>query len=143
MTTMKSSYILTLSCVDRPGLIALVSTTLFMNGGNIIDAQQFNDRDTSLFFMRVFFETEHSKEPLHSAIEAMATKADMTWNLHEIVKKQRVLILVSKFDHCLNDILYRTRVGELDMDIIGIVSNHPREVQWVSMIEDVPFYYLP
>lgn len=140
---MSKTYILTLSCDDRPGLVAEVSHALFTNGGNILEAQQFNDRATHRFFIRVVFETDEDQSTLEATIAALRDLRNLSWSLNRLEDKDRVLLLVSKFDHCLSDLLYRTRIGELNMDIVGIVSNHPREAMKVSAIGDIPFHHLP
>jgi formyltetrahydrofolate deformylase len=140
---MPTSYILTLSCKDRPGLVAAVSTALFTSGGNILDAQQFNDAETGLFFMRVLFETAEPRPALEAAFGRVAQAHAMTWRIRATAQRMRVLLLVSKFDHCLADLLYRTRIGELDMEVAGIVCNHPRAALRVTDLGQTPFHYLP
>ncbi len=139
------SYILTLSCKDRPGLVAGVAGLLAENGGNILEAQQFNDTDSHYFFMRIEFELlgDAGREPLAQAFEAFANANGMQWSLRAANSERRVLLLVSKFDHCLGDLLYRQRIGELPMKVVGIVSNHPREVLQISLLGDTPYYHLP
>ena len=140
---MRDAYILTLSCEDRPGLVAAVAGLLADKGGNILEAQQFDDILTGRFFMRVVFDVESGVDAIREAFEAVADKNGMTWKLRPREQKKKVLLLVSKFDHCLGDLLYRWRIGELPMDVVGIVSNHPKEVLNVSMIGDLPFHHLP
>lgn len=138
---MTGKTILKVSCADRPGLMAKVTGLLFENGRNILDAQQFNDEKT--FFMRVVFESNAGIQTMRNAFEPLAKEYNMKWNMRPAEHKQRVLILVSKFDHCLGDLLYRARIGELKMDVAGVVSNHSREVLKNSILEDIPFYHLP
>jgi formyltetrahydrofolate deformylase len=140
---MTHSYILTLSCEDRPGLVAAVSALLFAQGGNILEAQQFDDRETGLFFMRLLFDTAADPVALQAAIDALAVRHRMTVRLRAADARQKVLILVSKFDHCLGDLLYRARIGELAMDVVGIVSNHPLTAHNPGLIGDAPFHHLP
>jgi formyltetrahydrofolate deformylase len=140
---MKHDYILTLSCQDRPGLVAAVSALLFAQGGNILEAQQFDDRETGLFFMRVVFATGQSRDALEAAIGGLADQYQMTCRLRAAQERQKVLILVSKFDHCLGDLLYRTRIGELNMEVVGIASNHPLSAHNPGLIGDAPFHHLP
>jgi len=140
---MTEPYVLTLSCADRPGLVASVAGLLFQNGGNILDAQQFNDQETGRFFMRVVFAVEGGVAGPRKDIEALARRCAMTWRLRPAGQKQKVLILVSKFDHCLADLLYRTKIGELKMDISAVLSNHPRESLESSILGEVPFHHLP
>jgi formyltetrahydrofolate deformylase len=136
-------FALTVSCKDRPGLVAALTGCLFENGGNILEAEQYNDQESGRFFMRVLFETEQPYPVLQAAFGELADKLQMTWQLSSTDHRTRVLMLVSQFDHCLGDLLYRSRIGELNMEVVGIVSNHPREVMRISVIGDIPFHYLP
>lgn len=143
---MSDICVLTLSCDDLPGLVAKVAGFLFEHGANILEAGQFDDRDAGRFFMRVLFELAPDAdgvEALRQAFTPIATTHAMTWTLRNTAEKRRVLMLVSKFDHCLGDLLYRERTGELPMEVVGIVSNHPREVLKISLIGDIPFHHLP
>ncbi|HEX7759338.1 MAG TPA: formyltetrahydrofolate deformylase [Caulobacteraceae bacterium] len=143
---MRDTYTLTLSCKDRPGLVATVTGVLFENGGNILEAQQFDDQETGRFFMRVVFDLigdAAAGDRLRRRFQALADDLALAWRLRPLGQRQRVMLLVSKFDHCLGDLLYRTRIGELNMDVVGIISNHPREVLKVSMIGDIPYHRLP
>jgi formyltetrahydrofolate deformylase len=141
----KKDFILTLSCEDRPGLVSAVAGFLFENGGNIREASQFNDQETKLFFMRVVFELADGSggEALMSRFAELARQHAMAWKIRAVEERRKVLMLVSKFDHCLGDLLYRHRIGELAMDVVGIVSNHPRDVLKISMIGEIPFHHLP
>ncbi len=136
---------LRLQCDDRPGLVATVANFLADNGGNIIDAQQFNDQLTGRFFMRVQFELKKEREvaALSHAFMPLAETQGMQWKLSDDTARKKVLLLVSKFDHCLADLIYRSRIGELDMEIVGIVSNHPKEAISTTNLRDLPFYHLP
>ncbi len=136
---------LSLSCADRAGLVARVAGFLANRGGNIHDAQQFNDRETQRFFMRIVFagSPADSAESWRRDFAPIAAELGMDWKLRGAIERQRVLLLVSRFDHCLSDLLYRHRIGELAMEIAGIVSNHPRSAQAETLIGDVPFYHLP
>lgn len=138
--------ILTLSCPNRPGIVAAVSTLLFEAGCNILDAQQFDDTETSRFFMRVVFNRlDHGQS--HPAIAQsfadLARRFDMACTLRERGTRKRVMLLVSKFDHCLADLIYRWRIGELPMEICAIVSNHPRDSIASTHVGDLPFHHLP
>lgn len=138
--------VLTLSCPDRPGIVAAVSTLLFEAGCNILDAQQYDDTETGRFFMRVVFvrlDGAQPQEAIAAGIEVLAQRFAMTTNLSERARKKRVLLLVSKFDHCLVDLIYRWRIGELPMEIAGIVSNHERAAIASTDIGDLPFHHLP
>ncbi|GAA0320167.1 formyltetrahydrofolate deformylase [Sphingomonas oligophenolica] len=142
---MTATYTLRLSCPDRPGLVAKVAGFLAGAGGNIVDAQQFDDRLTGSFFMRVVFEMpgHEDADAIRAAFATIGTEIGAEWRLRGAHERQKVLLMVSKFDHCLGDLLYRYRIGELDMDVVGIVSNHPQRSLHVTMIGDIPFHYLP
>jgi formyltetrahydrofolate deformylase len=121
--------ILSLSCPDAKGIVAAVSTHLFDAGCNILEAHQFNDVAADHFFTRVRFnaERETNIENMRSAFKEVASRFSMSWRMQDRTDKQRVVIMVSKMDHCLADLLYRWRVGEIPMDIVGIIANYPRE----------------
>ena len=137
------NFILTVSCPDRPGLVAALSGCLFENGGNILEAAQYNDKDSNLFFMRVLFTTDRSLDDLRLALDKVEVQLKIQCAIKPADRPTRVLLLVSQFDHCLGDLLYRSRIGELKMDVVGIISNHPKEVMRISVIGDIPFHYLP
>jgi formyltetrahydrofolate deformylase len=140
------SMILALSCPDRPGIVSAVSSLLFDAGCNILDAQQFDDTETGRFFMRVVFDRldgSKSQTEIAASVEDLASRFAMTTALRERSVKKRVMLLVSKFDHCLADLLYRWRIGELPMDVTAIVSNHSREHLASMDLGGLPFYHLP
>jgi len=148
-------FILTLSCRDAPGIVHAVSGLLFEAGCNIIDSQQFGDlpepgdetgaHATGLFFMRV-----HFKAPLHlaelAALEALFGGArerfGMELHLHALSRKPRLLLMVSRHGHCLNDLLFRSYSGQLRADVGAIVSNHP-DFESLSKGFGIPFHHLP
>jgi formyltetrahydrofolate deformylase len=139
-------FVLTLSCPDRPGIVSAVSTFLAHNGQNILDAQQFNDVETGHFFMRVVFNAADlavGLPSLQTGFGAIADRFRMDWRMRDRATRQRVMLLVSKSDHCLADILYRWRTGELAMIPTAIVSNHPRQTYSDLDFGDIPFHYLP
>lgn len=141
---MSDTLVLTLSCADRPGITARVSSFLFERGGNILEAQQFNDRSSDAFFMRVEFDPTHAKlDTLRKQFADLADEFAMDWKLTLRDRPKRVLIMVSKFDHCLADLLYRWRIGELAMEPVAIISNHPREAIEHTHLGDIPYHYLP
>jgi formyltetrahydrofolate deformylase len=140
---MIAAHILTLSCPDQPGIVTRVTALLFAHRANIVEAAQFEDGETGRFFMRVVF-------TLPDGIEADAVPDDfahvardhaMDWAIRPRGKARKVLLLASRFDHCLVDLLYRNRIGELAMEIVGIVSNHPRETY--GDLGTIPFHHLP
>lgn len=140
---MSETFVLTLQCPDRPGLVADVAGCLVQQGGNILDAQQYNDQETDRFFMRIEFESANDRFSISDAVSSLGERSAMEWRLRRSSEPQKVLILVSKFDHCLGDLLYRHRIGELEMDIVGIVSNHPQSSLQIKMAAEFPFFYLP
>ena len=141
---MSEPLVLTLSCPDRPGITAKVTSFLFENGGNVLEAQQFNDRESDRFFMRVEFEDgSASRDDLRSAFADLASEFAMEWKLALRDRPRRVVLMVSKFDHCLADLLYRWRIGELPMDPVAIISNHPRDAFEHLDFAGVPFHHLP
>ncbi|WP_028884419.1 formyltetrahydrofolate deformylase [Taylorella asinigenitalis] len=136
-------YILTLSCPDRTGIVHTVSGFLLNLGGNIIDSQQFGDYDSKTFFLRVHFSLENfDLETLREKFGGIATQYDMNWKIWDLEQKSNVLILVSKQGHCLNDLLFRTKSGNLPINIVGVVSNH-RVFEKLSKSYGIPFYHLP
>jgi formyltetrahydrofolate deformylase len=141
---MSEPLVLTLSCADRPGITARVASFLFERGGNILEAQQFNDRTSDAFFMRVEFDPgAASRAAIREQFAGVAKDYGMEWKLALRDRPRRVLIMVSKFDHCLADLLYRWRIGELPMEPVAIVSNHPREAIEHTDLGDIPFHHLP
>ena len=140
---MSQSFTLTITCPDRPGIVQRVSGMIFDNGGNILDSSQFGDCETGMFFMRVVFETDATELDMATALGAIAAEIELDWKLVPSDRRARVLLLVSKFDHCLGDLLYRSRTGDLAMDVVGVVCNHPKEVLNITILGDVPFHYLP
>jgi len=139
-------YILTLSCPNRPGIVAAVASHLFEDAGNILEAQQFDDTETDRFFMRLVFNRTDAGRPVADMRQAFAPLADrfaMNWTLRDQTEKRRVMLLVSKFDHCLTDLLYRWRIGELAMEPTAIVANHPRETYADMDFGRIPFHHLP
>lgn len=136
--------ILTLSCPDQRGIVAKVSAFLFERGCNILDAQQFDDQETGQFFMRVVFDADGAdRDALRADFAAVATGLSMKWALRDRAERYRVMILASKFDHCLADLVYRWKIGELPMDIAGIVANHPAETYANVDLSGLPFHHLP
>jgi len=141
---MTRDFILSLSCIDRPGIVAAVAVALRNSGGNIRSAQQFDDPETGNFFMRVEFRIDdRQEEECRALIAAVAADFGLQWMMRPADARKKVLLLVSKFDHCLGDLLYRQRIGELPMDVVGIICNHPREALSLSIIEGIPFHHLP
>ena len=137
------TYILTLSCPDRRGLVHAVSGFLLEHGGNIEEAAQFNDHATGLFFMRVQFACD-AQEPaqLRADWAAFAQPYQMRWGLHAAAEPMKTVLMVSREGHCLNDLLFRHKSGLLRLDIRAIISNH-RDFYQLAASYDVPFHHIP
>lgn len=139
------NYILTLSCPDQMGIVHTVSGFLFERGGNIIDSAQYDDTESNRFFMRVHFQ-EHRPDvdlnTLKSEFAPIAAQFDMDWQLFDGRTKPRLLIMVSKIGHCLNDLLFRHQSGNLPVEIAAIVSNHPDFYQLAASY-NIPFHHFP
>jgi formyltetrahydrofolate deformylase len=142
---MYPQYILTLSCHDQRGIVHRVSGFLAEHGCNIIDSAQFGDAQSKLFFMRVHFAAEDSTvsdETLRRNFAALADSMQMSAQLHDAHKKPRVMLMVSKIGHCLNDLLFRYKSGLLPVEIPAIVSNHTDFYQLAASY-NIPFHHLP
>jgi formyltetrahydrofolate deformylase len=141
---MTAPVILTLSCEDKPGIVARVTGNLYEAGANILEAQQFDDTESGQFFMRVVLDPGSGDETtLRSAFAPVAEQFGMEWTMRDASKKRRTVLMVSKFDHCLGDLLYRTRIGELPMEVVAIIGNHPKEALNITLLGDVPYHHLP
>ncbi|RFB73665.1 MULTISPECIES: formyltetrahydrofolate deformylase [unclassified Herbaspirillum] len=138
-------YILTISCLDQRGIVHRVSGFLADHGCNIIDSAQFGDAQSKLFFMRVHFASEDptiSDEVLRADFALLGGSLNMDWELHDAAAKPRVLLMVSKIGHCLNDLLFRYKSGLLPVEIPAIVSNHTDFYQLAASY-NIPFHHLP
>jgi formyltetrahydrofolate deformylase len=137
------SYVLTVSCQSTRGIVAAISTYLASQGCNIVDSSQFDDLDTGKFFMRVSFMSEENvaQEALVDGFKPIAATFKMDAEIHDATKRMKVLLMVSRFGHCLNDLLYRWKIGALPIDIVGVVSNH-FEYQKVVVNHDIPFHHI-
>lgn len=138
-----TDYILTLRCNNRSGIVAAVAARIAKHGGDIFEAQQFDDPDTGMFFMRVAFAMDTPEAAFREGVAEEVEKFGLDFTLRVAGQKRKVLLLVSKFDHCLGDLLYRQRIGELNMEPVGIVSNHPREALNLTLMEGIPYHHLP
>ncbi|MDC9809796.1 MULTISPECIES: formyltetrahydrofolate deformylase [Rhizobium] len=138
------SYVLIVSCKTTRGIVAAISGFLFAQGCNIIDSSQFGDFGTGMFFMRVSFLSEEVMvhDALAEGFQPIATKFGMDWRLHDVQDRMKVLLMVSRFGHCLNDLLYRWKIGALPIDIVGVVSNH-FDYQKLVVNHDIPFHHIP
>jgi formyltetrahydrofolate deformylase len=136
--------ILTLSCPDRTGIVARVSNFLFERSANILDAQQYDDADTGRFFMRVVFDPAGREvAELEGEFAGLAEELRMDWRLREEARRPRVMILASQTDHCLADLIWRWRQGELPMDISAVVSNHAASTFPHTDLKGIAFHHLP
>lgn len=141
-----TELVLTLDCPEKPGIVHAVSGVLLEHGCNIVELTQFDDRRLGHFFMRVHVAPATGEaldaESLRQDLTPVAERFGMRWELNEHGAKRRVLVMVSKFGHCLNDLLFRARTGELPVDIVAVVSNHrdhQRLVEW----HGIPFFHVP
>ncbi|KAB8208467.1 formyl transferase [Aspergillus parasiticus] len=142
-----TGFILTLSCPDRPGIVHAVTAFLVQHNLNIVDSSQFGDPTSHRFFMRTHFSadkdaTKKSIDELREAFEPTAKSLSMDFQLVPATQKPRVLIMVSKIGHCLNDLLFRTSTGQLAIDIPLIISNHP-DFATLAATYNIPFVHLP
>jgi formyltetrahydrofolate deformylase len=137
-------FVLTLACPDRKGIVAAVSRFLVEQDCNILYSAQFGDPDNGRFFLRMVFHAERITDVarLRDAFQTIASSFDMQAGFHDVERKVRTLVMVSKFGHCLVDLLYRHRIGALPVEIAKIVSNH-RDLKDVAAAHGVPFVYLP
>jgi formyltetrahydrofolate deformylase len=139
------SFILTLSCPDRIGIVHAVTGYLAAHRANVLDSQQFGDRETGRFFMRVHGEATDDAfglSELRAAFEPVAAEFSMDWRLDDAFGRPRMLIMVSQQGHCLNDLLYRWQAGSIRADIVGIVSNHT-DFESVAVNAGIPFHHVP
>ncbi|WP_064707411.1 formyltetrahydrofolate deformylase [Rhizobium bangladeshense] len=137
------NFVLTVSCRSTRGIVAAISSYLAEKGCNIIDSSQFDDLDTGKFFMRVSFISEEglSGSAISADFSAVAAPFEMDYEFHDSEKRMKVLLMVSRFGHCLNDLLYRWKIGALPIDIVGVVSNH-FDYQKVVVNHDIPFHHI-
>ncbi|MFC5736464.1 formyltetrahydrofolate deformylase [Sinirhodobacter huangdaonensis] len=138
-----TSYVLTVTCKTTRGIVAAIATFLAEQGCNITDSHQYDDVQSGTFFMRVSIESQTgaSRESLVAGFTPVAEAFGMNWALHDQACKMKVLLMVSNFGHCLNDLLYRTRIGALPIEIVGVISNH-LTYQKVVVNQDIPFYHI-
>ncbi|OWU81587.1 formyltetrahydrofolate deformylase [Phaeobacter sp. 22II1-1F12B] len=138
-----NDYILTVHCPTRRGIVAEISTYLAEKGCNIRDLHQFDDTETGHFFSRISFDSETgtSIDELREGFGPIAETFGMTWDFHDPSKKMKVVLMVSRFGHCLNDLLYRWRIGALPVEIVAVISNH-LDYQKVVVNHDIPFHHI-
>ena len=138
-----TSYVLTVACASRRGIVAAIANMLADSGCNITDSHQYDDLLTGRFFMRVSFtsETGAGLDELRAAFAPVAERFAMDWAMADTAQRMKVLLMVSNFGHCLNDLLYRWRIGALPVDIVGVVSNH-LTYQKLVVNHDLPFHLI-
>jgi len=138
-----TSYVLTVTCKSTRGIVAAIANYLADQGCNIVDSSQFDDLDTGKFFTRVSFISEEGVglAALKEGFKPVAEKFDMEAEIHDGASRMKVLLMVSRFGHCLNDLLYRWKIGALPIDIVGVVSNH-FDYQKVVVNHDIPFHHI-
>ncbi len=139
-----SDYILTISCPDTTGIVHSITGWLLEKQGNIIEAEQFGDELTQRFFLRIHFSIPKSSsaEQLRAEFSYIADRYQMDAQIHDTKEKARVLLLVSRQGHCLNDLLFRTHSGQLPIDIVGVLSNHTDHAALAATYQ-IPFHHLP
>ena len=135
---------LVVSCADRPGIVARISTILFEHGANIVESSQYStDPTAGVFFLRVVFTLPaEGEEALAADLELAAPEFGMTWRLWNTAQRKRVAILVSRYDHCLLELLWRSRRGELDAEIVVVASNHP-DLRPDVEAEGIRYHHVP
>ncbi len=146
MSASAQHCVLTLSCPDAPGIVHAVSGFLVAQRCTITESQQFDDPESGTFFMRVRFAHADGLQldvaGLRGLFAPLAASWGMTWRVVDASERQRVLIMVSKHAHCLNDLLFRTSIGDLNLDVVAVVSNHP-DLKRLADEHDVPFHHVP
>lgn len=137
------NFVLTVQCQSRRGIVAAIATFLAEHGCNITDSAQFDDPQTENFFTRITFRSELGTdlETLRSSFEPVSQPFDMAFSFHDAAQRTKVLLMVSNFGHCLNDLLYRWKIGALPIDIVGVVSNH-LTYQKLIVNNDIPFHHI-
>ena len=142
-TSPAAQCVLSVSCPARRGIVAAISGYLADKGCNIVDSSQFDDLDAGKFFMRVSFVSEENVQQaeLAEGFKPIAEEFGMQFEFHDAAKRMKVMLMVSRFGHCLNDLLYRWKIGALPIDIVGVVSNH-FDYQKVVVNHDIPFHHI-
>lgn len=137
------NFVLTVTCPTARGIVAALSGYLAEKGCNIVDSSQFDDFDTGRFFMRISFISEEGigRDTLLEGLTPISQKFSMQADIHDTAERMKVLLMVSRFGHCLNDLLYRWKIGALPIDIVGVVSNH-FDYQKVVVNHDIPFHHI-
>jgi formyltetrahydrofolate deformylase len=141
-----TGYVLTLSCPDRPGIVFALTEFLLIHDCTIVECQQFIDRDAEKFFIRIQFEAAYAAlvelDRLRADFVDLAQRFAMQWRMLLASDKHRVLIMASKYGHCLNDLLFRADNRALNIDVVAVVSNHP-DLGWMADSYGIPFHHVP
>ena len=137
-----TKWVLTLSCPDRPGIVAAVAGALAALQGNITESQQFGDSDSGLFLMRVEVEADVEREAIAGALGSVAQSFEMTWNLDVVGRPLRTVVMVSTASHCLHDLAYQQHSGRLPIDVVAVVSNHTALTD-IAGFYNLPFHHVP
>ena len=141
-----TGFVLTLSCPDRPGIVFALTEFLLVHDCTIVECQQFIDRDAEKFFIRLQFEAAYDAvvelDRLRADFVDLAQRFAMQWRMLHASAKHRVLIMASKYGHCLNDLLFRTDNGALNIEVVAVVSNHP-DLGWMADNYGIPFHHVP
>src|SRR5262245_41315430 len=138
-----NTFVLTATCISTRGIVAAISGYLARMGCNISDSAQFDDRETGRFFTRVSFQSEEGRSlaALEEGFVPVASPFAMEYDFYDEADKMKVILMVSRFGHCLNDLLYRWRIGALPIEIVGVISNH-LDYQKTVVNNDIPFHYI-
>lgn len=141
---MTDKFCITVTCPTRRGIVAAISTTLAENGFNITDSSQYDDMETGRFFMRVSVDATNgiAREALSKKFDSISDEFDITFAIHDESTKMKTVIMVSRFGHCLNDLLYRVRIGALPIEVVAVISNH-MDYQKLVVNQDIPFHCIP
>ncbi|MGW5664677.1 formyltetrahydrofolate deformylase [Streptomyces sp. NPDC003758] len=137
--------VLTLTCPDQPGVVHAISAYLLEHGCTIVESQQFIEREKGMFFMRIEFEAldpQTTADTLRAGFTGVPDRFSMQWRLLDGSRSQRVLIMVSRFGHCLNDLLFRAHNGALNANVAAVVSNHP-DLRYLAETYGIPYHYIP
>jgi formyltetrahydrofolate deformylase len=138
VTDSSTHWVLTLVCADRPGIVHAISGAIVEAHGNITESQQFSSGDTGTFFMRLQVESAADRASFEASVAPVAARYDMAWTLDVVGRPLRTLVLVSKAAHCLNDMLFRERAGQLPVELPLVLSNHP-DLAGLAEFYGVPF----
>lgn len=138
-----TAHVLTVSCKSTRGIVAAITGYLAEKGCNIVDSSQFDDLETGLFFMRLSFVSQEgaTQEELEKGFPVVTKRFNMNAQFHDSQHRMKVILMVSRFGHCLNDLLYRWKIGALPIDIVGVISNH-FDYQKVIVNHDIPFHHV-